>query len=392
MGITIKTTEQQFLEDFLWQNNWLKNNAVSQVFTNIIFSLSSTEKYKEASFALHKWKKLNYSSYVWKLPKKLLSYFSATPPKRLIKNHFSILNLPKEITKIIFGFLKPKELAKMCLTCKQWNQIGSDKALWNKFDMEKYFPGIFLEEAWKKYLDISITFPDYQKRKLFPILYSRCPFSNKFVYETHILVLLPAELTIENLKKYFEGKYNPEKDFWVPINTLKNIPAKSCRFTLITKTILEETRNFPLQTICENFERKYKEIDYKVPDLISLIVSLLFRQMSKNPENLQSFVNDLNDMEKSKYELATKAFNLLENYLRLRLSIKNIAYFKLNQLYSFCKEESEIEDNIFSMKIFEVGGNFVEGIAIHPSLEEANKKTGIAPMRDLYSCLVDKIT
>ena len=48
-----------------------------------------------------------------------------------------IMVLPPELLEKIFGYLAPKDLNKVMLVCKTWNDIGEAPALWSWFKIRK---------------------------------------------------------------------------------------------------------------------------------------------------------------------------------------------------------------------------------------------------------------
>ena len=54
-------------------------------------------------------------------------------------SEISLINrvLPPELLEKIFGYLAPKDLNKVMLVCKTWNDIGEAPALWSWFKIRK---------------------------------------------------------------------------------------------------------------------------------------------------------------------------------------------------------------------------------------------------------------
>lgn len=282
--------------------------------------------------------------------------------------------LNKDVIKIIFKELSPKKLAQICLVSKQFNQIISDENLWNAFDLEEYFPGVFLEKSWEKYLNFQVGKIKIDKRLIFKTLYSPCPFSNKKIYETHSLILIPKGMSLNKLlaNQVFKKYENYEIVIERILQKFGEREVADNGLKLITKTILEETRGKLGDERCLDTIEKHK---YEVPDLLPVIACNLMRSLSPHEESKKLYKVDLGNIEKEKYSLFIKIMNIFKN-LPLSGFLGSTADFHINfldEVFTLCKEE------------FRVGGTSPQDFYLFyfQKFELNDRKIGISPMKNI---------
>lgn len=294
--------------------------------------------------------------------------------------------LSDDMLKKIFSFLSPKELARICSTCKRWNQLVSNPYLWDLFDLEKLFPGsVFLGDSWLEYFGQKVEIPKYDKRLIIAELYRPCPFViDKRKHQTHILVLMPEGLTIESLKEQAKGRFNLRECFWNPTIILENKPkiSKTC-INLITKMIIPETIGKPLLI---NKETCFGN-SYEVPDVLTAIVANLFRQKITK----EAFKYTLGDFKKGKQNFLIKLWNIFNNFLAgSGFDTRDHEVLRYYQIFTICKEEFKGET--FSHLVFLVGGVSPDKLQITHALAYRttyDERTGITPMKLVTSKNID---
>lgn len=363
-----------------------KGNLVKDPLYFVLSILKNSQKLIPLYFDEKKWKQLENEG-IYKFFTAIFSKYIFGEPDHTLKlpriDH--TLNIPDPVLKQIFSFLTPKELARICTTCKRWNQLVADPNLWDLFDLEKLFPkSVFLTESWEKYFGVKVEMPKYDKRPIIAELYRSCPFIiGKDTHETHILVLMPEGLTIESLKKYAEGRCKLDESFWNPTIELKNKPrvSKTC-LKLITKMIIPETRGKP---ILENKAVHFENF-YEIPDLLTAVVANLFRQKIK--DNVP-FKYTVGDFKKGKQNFLIKLWNMFNNLLsEAGLDTRDYEILWLYHIFTICKEEIERTP---SKKIFVVGGMSPDNLDIFHIFDDGTHyeyKTGIAPMKQLSFNLI----
>lgn len=234
---------------------------------------------------------------------RLYEYFFPVPKT-------TVFSANDDVLQAVFSKLPPTKLAKICVVSKQWNRVVGREILWNQYELEDYFPSVFLEKSWRN-LGENVESIKMDKRAIFKILYSRCPFSNKRVYETHSLVLIPEGMSFNKLLFLPEVRKFPRihtGSMGKILDRFGDIKVEKHRVILITKTIVEETRG---KLDKNGFD--FLRYGYQTPDLITVIVSNIMRGLSPHPKNNRKYKLDLVELEEGKGSFFTKLHNFLLN-------------------------------------------------------------------------------
>ena len=193
--------------------------------------------------------------------------------------------LTKFIWQLIFSNLRPADLVRVSLTCKNWNQIITGNP--HLREMRKVFVYVFGREKWGKYFgDVGEEPPlpqDIEK-----ILSSSCPFwPSKKVSETHLLVLIPETVNgkshtinslgeiIKNPKTGHSSQYRIYNPYVKNEQGEKSFPS---HWVLLTKNVIPNSRN---KSYSEQKELMEDFPPYTFPNALDIATALLMHHVKR---------------------------------------------------------------------------------------------------------------
>ncbi|MGB7128901.1 MAG: F-box protein [Candidatus Rhabdochlamydia sp.] len=204
------------------------------------------------------------------------------------QSYSPISSLPDEILLKIFGDLSPKDLCQATCVSKHWNQLASDKLIWQAFDLKKIFPSLKVidQAVWQAHykfamLDLSIDdSPSFDKRVIILAL-QRLFTSLQIEGEAGITLLtLPKGLTIHKLKTLLncmtDCYYEP--DF---MEEFKHVSVDRTYTIAITNAILKGSERLP--TIRQ--QDFIKEKGCEMPTMLEAATFFAFLDHKPHPLN-----------------------------------------------------------------------------------------------------------
>lgn len=162
------------------------------------------------------------------------------------QSYSPISSLPDEILLKIFGDLSPKDLCQASCVSKHWNQLASDKLIWQAFDLKKMFPSLKIidQAVWQAHykfamLELSMDEDDSLNKRIIILALQRLFTSLQIEDKAGITLLtIPKGLTTHKLKillSCMPGCYF-EPDF---MEELKHVSADRTYTIAITNAILK---------------------------------------------------------------------------------------------------------------------------------------------------------
>ncbi len=160
------------------------------------------------------------------------------------QSYSPISSLPDEILLKIFSDLSPKDLCQASCVSKHWNQLASDRLIWQAFDLKKMFPSLKVidQAVWQahyKFAKLELSIDDSPDKRIIILALQRLFTSLQIEGEAGITLLtLPKGLTISKLKTLLHcmtGCYY-EPDF---MEELKHVSVERTYTIAITNTILK---------------------------------------------------------------------------------------------------------------------------------------------------------
>lgn len=265
-----------------------------------------------------------------------------------------VLPLPQKLLAYIFSFLSFKDLGQVCLVNRSWKQSISLQFE----EAKKVVSACFFLKDWDKYFQLEVpTFPNsLSDACIFSIMRATCPFdSSKKIWETHTLLEIPKNLTLETLVnlpptserqgkrwvRYVYPEYlnsNTKKSQWhVKPEDFEDTPVSDTYCVIVKNEVLAESRE-------QSFEEQQSLVStykgYEVPTTMAAIAI-----------NIAKFI-------KSK-----------EHQTRL--------YGDDPWTYTRCQEK------VREISPFIVGAFTLEGLIVNPDILGRDTDIGIAPMRKL---------
>jgi hypothetical protein len=185
--------------------------------------------------------------------------------------------LPNDVIgNVIFPNLSLPALAICTRVCKAWNKMATEHLKAFSYD------NAFGPKEWYIYFGSHLKNVPRLPSNIGGILSSSCPFwTDKKVFETHVLVLIPATVngqpltlkTLGELVQHPRSGGKPTKYEYFNLGEYVDQPAQS-HWALLTRTVIEGSRNKPYkdqQAIVSSYSRKTK-MAYEIPTVLDAAV------------------------------------------------------------------------------------------------------------------------
>lgn len=214
------------------------------------------------------------------------------------KNYINIT--PPEIVLKYFSYLNGIDLAKCSSVNKEWKELADDRLLWRNIIHREII--IFGKHEWNRCFGDVGKEPPFSSKNIYKIMKGPCPFfSGSTVQQTHTLVLIPEKvnnepLTLNNFIKLVNNTLSvyPKMDTYGISHTILNlygdrITVFKSGWVLLTNDTLRKSEGLSysqqqkmIQKLSEQFQNDHQinELDYRVPKMIEVMISLAFRYIS----------------------------------------------------------------------------------------------------------------
>jgi NLR family CARD domain-containing protein 3 len=187
--------------------------------------------------------------------------------------------LIKELFSDILSYLKSSSLNACCLVSKKWKQLASSDELWRVVISREI---AFGKQQWATYFgDVGVEPPLSQN--IYQILKSSCPFWEKKVGQTHMLVLIPKTingkpLSLKSLGELVQApkQGNATKYSHFNLGEYTDPPAPASHWVLMTRDVLPGSRNKSYdkqQAMVKSYAEKTKT-PYQVPPILDATVCI----------------------------------------------------------------------------------------------------------------------
>lgn len=187
--------------------------------------------------------------------------------------------VPRDVVLLIFRFLSPEDLCRVCLICRQWNQLASNEALWNAFVLKKIFPRLAIidKTVWETCADLTKMGLEIKEATLFnksTFIALKRMFTSLREYmpsgETYDITLLtmPKSLTLKKLKQLIESREHSSDILRIQSDILDefgDISVEETYRVAMTNEVLDVNTSFSAQ----NDVDLVIKLGFEVPGLLT---------------------------------------------------------------------------------------------------------------------------